>query len=179
MSNIKIIRNYLKEFLKDFIPNYDNRYGKIHNIVYGEKTKNGLPTGEMAIKFYVDRKLPLSILPQNKIIPKNINIKNISVLTDVEDVKLRMKALDTCFDTDPAIQPVKANQVKRRPLQGGASSIGTYPLNTDATLGIFARDLTDGSVVAVSNNHVYTDGMVYPSQGPVGFFAQEKIIYIK
>ena len=49
--------------------------------------------------------------------------------------------------------PIALNRQKHRPLRGGTSSI--HALGSDATLGLFVRDKSDGSVVALSNSHVY------------------------
>lgn len=174
MNEVKIARQWIKGFLKNNPDPKNTRYGKINNIIYGFKNKNGESTGEMAIKFYVDKKLPLNQIKEENKIPSFLVVRNLQFLTDVEDVNLNVKALTFCFDPDGSTEPVKSNQRRTRPLIGGSSSIGTFPLRTDATLGIFARDLTDGAIVAVSNNHVYVDAMLYPGQARPDFFAFEK-----
>jgi hypothetical protein len=132
----------------------DLPYGDITSITYGNKIVNGVETDEPCIVFGVLEKKPLSAIPTEAVVPKSLDINNYQVKTDVVQRPLRTRLIGgSCNSEDPTIDPVKQNYLRRRPLQGGASSI--YINGTDATLGLFVRDKSDGQVVALSNSHVY------------------------
>jgi len=153
MNQVKLARQWISNFIRS---NDFKKYGKINNIIYAKKESGGVEQEEYAIRLYVDKKRPLEDIPHEERIPTSIEYSGAVFLTDVDDKKLEIKKLTDCHTlqtTSSAAQPIKANNIKRRPLMGGASSI--YIGGTDATLGILVRDLTDGSIVALSNNHVY------------------------
>ena len=162
MNQVKLARQWISNFIRS---NDFNKYGNINHIVYAKKESGGVEQDEYAIRLYVDKKRPLSEIPLEERIPTSIEYSGAVILTDVDDRKLNIKQLTDCHTlqtTSSAAQPVKANNIKRRPLMGGASSI--YIGGTDATLGMLVRDLTDGSIVALSNNHVYGSSFVNASE---------------
>ena len=119
----------------------------------GPKVSNNVETGEMSLILFVNNKLPLSAIPEEYIIPKYLEIESSLCLTDVQEPKVCSTLLSDCNDLNTAVEPVKSNNVKQRPLIGGCSSINIG--STDATLGLIVRDKTDGQIVALSNAHVY------------------------
>ena len=132
----------------------DFPYGDITSITYGNKIVNGVETDEYCITFGVLEKKPLSAIPAAAIVPKTLNINDTQVKTDVVQRPLAQCLIgSSCNSEDPTVDPVRQNYLKRRPLKGGASSI--YINGSDATLGLFVRDKSDGQVVAISNSHVY------------------------
>jgi len=132
----------------------DLPYGDITSMTYGNKIVDGVETGEPCIKFGVLEKKPLSAIPATAVVPKNLDINGTQVKTDVVQRAPRERLIGgSCNSEDPTVDPVRQNYLRRRPLKGGASSI--YINGTDATLGLFVRDKSDGQVVAISNCHVY------------------------
>jgi len=153
MNQVKLARQWISNFIRS---NDFKKYGNINHIVYAKKESGGIEQEDYAIRLYVDKKRPLSEIPQEERIPTSIEYDGAIILTDVDDKRLSISQLTDCHTlqtTSSAAQPVKTNNIKQRPLIGGASSI--YIGGTDATLGMLVRDLTDGSIVALSNNHVY------------------------
>jgi hypothetical protein len=51
--------------------------------MYGKKITNGVETDELSIVFLVPKKLPLNEIPENKVLPKTIEIDNTTFNTDV------------------------------------------------------------------------------------------------
>jgi hypothetical protein len=82
------------------------------------KIVNGKPTGRLAIRVYVEKKLPPSKIPSGQALPKTIG----KVPVDVEEIG--------------KVEP--ANRQRRRPIDGGSS--GIYTGGTAATLGYFVRE---------------------------------------
>ena len=98
------------------------------------KLVKGKPTAIMAIRVFVEKKLPKSKIPAGNALPKKIG--NIPV--DVEQIG-RIEPLDTCanYGAHP-IRPIP-NRGRFVPVLGGAS--GHYTANSRcATLGYFVRD---------------------------------------
>ena len=158
MNQVKLARQWISNFIRS---NDFKKYGKINHILYAKKESGGVEQEEYAIRLYVDKKRPLEDIPQEERIPTSIEYNGAVILTDVDDKKLNIKQLTDCHTlqfTSSAAQPVKANNIRRRPLMGGASSI--YIGGTDATLGMLVRDTTDGSIVALSNSHVYAASQI-------------------
>ena len=123
MNQVKLARQWISNFIRS---NDFNKYGNINHIVYAKKESGGVEQDEYAIRLYVDKKRPLSEIPLEERIPTSIEYSGAVILTDVDDKKLNIKQLTDCHtlqSTSSAAQPVKANNIKRRPLMGGASSI--------------------------------------------------------
>lgn len=128
-------------------------YRDITSITYGYKIINGVETEEPCITFGFLEKKPLSAIPDNELLPKTLDINGKQVKTDVVQRDIVNKVIAYCHTPSATVDPVRQNYLKRRPLQGGASSV--YVGGSDATLGLLVRDKSDGQVVALSNNHVY------------------------
>jgi hypothetical protein len=110
----------------------------LENIVgfgIGENSVNGRYTGDLALKVYVEEKLPLSQLETNAIVPPELE----GYPTDVEEVGV-----------------VYAESFRRRyrPAPGG-SSIG-HPAITAGTHGCLVV-LNNNRLCCLSNNHVLAD----------------------
>lgn len=155
MNKVKKVREFIAEFYKKYGVNKLTPYGKINNIIYSNKIVNNEKTDDLAIRFFVDKKIKANELEEFELIPSTFLLENFEILTDVDDEKLNISFLTDCFVLGGNDEPIRENYRKQRPLIGGCSSI--YIGGTDATLGMLVRDTTDGSVVALSNNHVYTN----------------------
>lgn len=150
-SEIAKILQWVRETDKKTLP-YN-----IIGIGWGPKIKDTIETNEYAVCFTVLEKLPLSAISQEEIIPKSLNIDGITIQTDVQKAEVYQKLYGDCHvgpDFYNTNEPILSHRKKYRPLVGGISSI-SYPQSTDATLGLFVRDSTDGQIVALSNSHVY------------------------
>lgn len=164
MNPVKAAREYIKSFLLEC--QYKRRgnklayFGKtgINHIIYDKKIKQNTEQEEYSLRFFIDEKKPIEQISKEDLIPSSITYKGISFKTDVDDKKLNIKKLTDCHVLGGLVEPIKSNYIRRRPLMGGSSSI--YIGGSDATLGILFKDKDDGSVVAVSNNHVYSDEQI-------------------
>jgi len=134
-------------------------YKELTGIYYADKTVNGIDTGEKCIKFYFKTKKSLSELEAHEIVPATITYNNNTLQTDVEEAPISEKLIADCHNLSSAVEPVKSNYIKRRPLMGGCSSINIG--SSDATLGIMVLDKTDGQVVALSNAHVFAASQLH------------------
>lgn len=150
---MEILKNHLTSTLR-------NAPSGVHFVVYGPKFKNGEYLNDTnCIVFGVEKKLPISELNENNIIPKKINLGGNEYLTDVVERK-KMEA-NLCFKkTDPEVEFLNS---RIRPLSGGLeiSPLQSFVKNTDGsfgfwvgTLGFFAIDNIDGKLVGVTNSHV-------------------------
>lgn len=100
----------------------------------GYKVKNGLATDELCIVAMVRRKVPITGLTSEALVPESIA----GVSTDVWEVGV-IRALQSRTD-------------RWRPAPGGVS-IGHYQI-TAGTLGTAVRDRVSGDRLILSNNHV-------------------------
>ena len=133
-------------------------------LTYGPKTINGIETDDYCIIFHVKEKKPLSELLPGQIIPSSFTVEDFSVVSDVQTGKLCSFYPADCHDrTTFNAEPIATNRRRTRPLKGGSSSISSYESGYVATLGLLARDKSDGQIVAVSNNHVFAGSTVHPS----------------
>ena len=148
------------------------------------KNKNGILTDELAITLTVNEKLPLEQIDSNDLFPENIIIPGISepVKTDVKvgpTTTTPSTHVTPCYtlpvrghdkgqpnatsDSGDWVAPVSGHRSTHRPLSGGIS-LGSFPPRGfdhpqylsfgGGTLGGFAIDLDDNTVVGISNNHV-------------------------
>lgn len=133
-------------------------------LTYGPKTINGIETGDYSIIFHVKQKKSLSELLPEQIIPSSFTIDDFNVVTDVKLGELCGFNIVDCHDRSTFnAEPVATNRRRTRPLKGGASSINSYESGYVATLGLIARDKSDGQIVAISNNHVFAGSTLHPS----------------
>lgn len=110
----------------------------IQGIGIGEKISGGQPTGELAIRAYVDRKRPVSQLAN--VVPPTLNVGDIEVITDVIAIG--------------ELQP-EAFTDRVRPVRPGLSI--SRKGDAPGTLGGFVRRRIDGAIYALSNSHVLAD----------------------
>jgi len=133
-------------------------------LTYGPKKVNGVETDDYSIIFHVKDKKPLNELLPEQIIPSSFTIDDFDVISDVQIGELCSFYPADCHDrTTFNAEPVATNRRRTRPLKGGSSSINSYEGGYVATLGLLARDKSDGQIVAVSNNHVFAGSTLHPS----------------
>jgi len=125
----------------------ENRLDKYANVVgYSNqllpKIRNNAETGEKSVRIYVSRKLPESQLKPSDVIPKKIEVEGLGeVSTDVVEIgRIRKKQL---------LNPKE----RWRPSPAGVST-SRADENSAGTFGWFMVD-ENGSVYAISNNHVW------------------------
>jgi hypothetical protein len=147
----------------------------VHFVVYGPKYKNGEYLNDLkCIVYGVEKKLPISQLNENQIIPKKINIDGIEYTTDVIERK-KLKP-NTCYEeSDSRIQFLRS---RVRPLSGGLeiSPQQSFVQNQNGsfsywvgTLGFLAIDNNDNRLVGVTNAHVMLkDPFVNSEKNPNG-----------
>lgn len=154
------LTNEIKDEIKKL---YESTPDSVHGVMLGYKTKNGEETGEIGIIFQVDKKLPLSQIPPNEILPSNIQVENKNIVTDV--VEKERISLQTCYPfNDPEVTRLQggtANLPALTPMRGGQEII-QYPTNFGGgyylgTVGFFAVDNIDDRIVGVTNSHVLVD----------------------
>jgi hypothetical protein len=123
----------------------------------GEKLKQGMPTGEICLRIYVLKKLPVDKLGKDDAILSSLD----GIPTDVVEIG----------------QPIAYQYTGRnRPAVGG-DSIGHFMV-TAGTLGCLMRDKTDGSTVILSNNHILAnkDALGFPRAAAGDCIVQPGII---
>lgn len=136
----------------------------VHAVFYGIKRTRKKPTGELALIYVVDKKIPLYEIPKGTIIPEKIKINDVEYITDViESSKFKTTQ---CYEfTDPKITALNK---RIRPLSGGLeiSSLSfwnqTGPFEFDftvGTLGFFAIDNEDQKLVGVTAGHIIVNDM--------------------
>jgi hypothetical protein len=104
-------------------------------VAVGNKGDKTDPNGEPAVVVLVERKLPLSALSAEDVIPKQVD----GVRTDVYEVGY-LRAYDTPRD-------------RFRPTIPSGVSIGHFKI-TAGTLGVIVTDRATGAKLLLSNNHV-------------------------
>ncbi len=109
----------------------------ITNIVgagIGQKITYGEPTGQMSLRIYVIQKVPEDELPEDLLIPREIE----GIPTDIVTVG----------------RPIlRKNDFYLRPARGG-TSIGNINEHSAGTLGCLVRREGDEEILFLSNNHV-------------------------
>lgn len=125
---------------------------------YGYKYVDGKRTEDLGLVFTVKKKLPLDQIPTDERIPKEIVFSGVTLRTDVREGYYE-KLQETCpsefYNWENTPPP---NRQRQRPLKGGCSTTnGTDVLTRGyvGTLGFIAIDNDTGSLVAISNNHVW------------------------
>ena len=128
----------------------------------GEKIKDGMPTGRMCLKVYVEKKVEKGKLSKSDLVPPRI----VRVETDVEEVG--------------QIRPLAYTQ-RMRPAPPGVS-IGHYKI-TAGTLGCLVKDSSTGRPLILSNNHVLAnsnaaqkgDAVIQPGAADGGKLPKDQI----
>ncbi len=130
-----------------------------HNVVgvgIGQKITKGKPTGRPCIRIYVERKVAKGLIPQNFMLPANLE----GIETDVVEVG-RFRAL-------PAAVPMP--QRRLRPARPGCSVGFQFTGGKAGYLmaGTFGAVVTaDGVWHILSNNHVLADENALPIGSPI------------
>jgi hypothetical protein len=138
--------------IKHHLPNIFKNTPDGVGVGYGEKVVEGQPTGEKAIIFTVTKKLPLSSLSSDQILPSTINLKGKVFKTDVVEVGVIEATSDcaTCTDTGANFPPTDYSS----PMKGGVAAQFVSSKGTYGTIGGFAVDANTGCLVGVTNAHV-------------------------
>jgi hypothetical protein len=137
--------------------------GYVVGVGYGLKKKDDLFTNEECIVFTVTKKKPKNEIPENEILPKIITYSGLSFTTDVVEGTFNF-VVDCPMDFYTWFNTPPINRSPLRPLKGGGSTTNYTSLSQYiGTLGFLAVDSIDGSLVGVSNNHVYCHEAFYAS----------------
>jgi hypothetical protein len=136
-----------------------------NGVVVSKKEVQGVETQQPCLTLFVEKKLPLSDIPQEDLFPSSVEVDGVTYATDVVEVP-SLSATGCYTLPDPSTpqstwqMPVSGSRVEHRPLVGGIS-VGTIPPDgwggssvDTGTLGGLAVDLEDYTIVGVSNNHV-------------------------
>lgn len=130
-----------------------------HNVTAvgaGRKYVNGKATSAQAVRFYVERKLPESLIPSEHVLPKEID----GVPTDV----IQMGRFHLCAALPP---PVTG---RFRPVQPGCSCSFQLPppdqgVLTASTIGAIVQ--AGGKTFILSNNHALANSNAAPAGTPI------------
>ena len=143
-------------------------------VMFGNKIRNGEYTGEPSIVFTVEKKLPLSEIPSDQILPSSVEIDGVTYNTDVfesgviETFACPSSVTSGCYSWQ-TVPP--GNRATVRPIKGGVSLTSQNLQGYVGTLGFLAVDTTTGALVGVTNNHVVVADAFYTSQrtlpGPI------------
>jgi hypothetical protein len=143
---------------------------------FGFKLINKEYTEEHAIIFTVDKKRPIEEIPEDELLPSEIEINGVTYKTDVVEIgKIGLLACDSatltnCYDWR---EPFTYNGVQYglnippgnrgfiRPLKGGISTISQNQSGYVGTLGFIAVDNAKNALVGVTNNHVVVGNAFY------------------
>jgi hypothetical protein len=118
----------------DWILSFPN----VHGCGVGRRTVDGRETDEWSLVVFVTRKLPLSTLRSDEVVPRQLDTYEGSVLTDVIEVEEPRPFQDTA---------------QYRPLIGGCQIV---TVSGGGTLGSILYDATDYQPVLLTCNHVVT-----------------------
>jgi len=110
-------------------------------VATGYRVKNGRQTREICVQVFVRRKLAPHQLAAEALVPKMLSMPDGDVATDVIELPIPEAQQDT---------------TRYRPVPGGCS-IGPEATVSAGTLGGFACDDTDSTIVQLSNNHVISN----------------------
>lgn len=143
---------------------------------FGFKLTNKEYTEEHAVIFTVDKKRPIEEIPEDELLPSEIEIDGVIYKTDVVEIgKVETLAcsnttLTTCyswstpFSYEGAIyggNTPPGNRGFIRPLKGGISITSQNQLGKVGTLGFIAVDNAKNALVGVTNNHVVVGNAFY------------------
>lgn len=144
-------------------------------VSFAKKRVNGLLTDEDALVFKVVKKKPLDEIPEDEVLPSEIEFEGVKYKTDVEEGEFRFLShgLPPHVEWCPSLfyrwqtYPPQ-NRNRQRPLMGGISVTNYTSLsNSTGTLGFLAVDTDTGSLVGVSNNHVLVKNAFLASEREV------------
>ena len=187
----------LTDEIKEIIKELFNATPSDVGVGYGTKIKNGEMTNEESIIFFVPKKLPSNLIPENELIPDvEFTLSDRVLKTDVIEVGIiETFACDpSCYTwTNPGTPPT--NRLQHRPIQGGISISAKSKMPPPGginpnpsipwgslvwgTLGFIAVDTATQALVGVTNNHVVIRDASYTSQrNPSGLIENEYDIII-
>jgi hypothetical protein len=143
---------------------------------FGFKSTNKEYTEDHAIIFTVEKKRPIEEIPEDELLPKEIEIDGVTYKTDVVEIgKVELLScstttLDACYNWSIPFnyeENIYGNNVPPgnrgfiRPLKGGISITSQNQLGKVGTLGFIAVDDIKNALVGVTNNHVVIGNAFY------------------
>lgn len=129
---------YAQETNEDYLFGFDNVIG----VGTGLRERNDELTNEVCVQVFVERKLPVDRLAPSQVIPGRVRgFEGANVRTDI---------------IAAAIPEAQQDTTRYRPVPGGCS-IGPERSVSAGTLGGWACDNTDDTIVMLSNNHVISN----------------------
>lgn len=143
---------------------------------FGIKSTNKERTGEHTVVFTVEKKRPIEEIPEDELLPKEIEIEGVVYKTDVVEIgKVETFACSTtvlndCYNWSlPFVyegniyggNTPPGNRGFIRPLKGGISITSQNQLGKVGTLGFIAVDNDKNALVGVTNNHVVVGNAFY------------------
>jgi hypothetical protein len=143
---------------------------------FGFKLINKDYTDEHAVIFTVEKKRPIEEIPEDELLPSEIEIDGVTYKTDVveigkiETLSCSTTTLTTCYDWNPGfvvggvqygLNIPPGNRGFIRPLKGGISTISQNQSGAMGTLGFIAVDNVKNALVGVTNNHVVVGNAFY------------------
>ena len=148
----------------------------VHGFSLAFKTKNGKPTEDLSVVYYVHQKRPLQALGEHEMIPNFIEIDGQILKTDVVQMPAT-QLVTNCFNwtgTTPE-SPIPDHRAFRRPLIGGinistifsdgirsgATPDGSIYNFRNGTLGAIVVDETSNTLVGLTNSHVAIQEYLY------------------
>ena len=165
-----MLTDEIKEIIEELFNATPNDVG----VGYGTKIKNGEMTNEESIIFFVPKKIPLHLIPENELLPDvEFTLSDRVLKTDVIEVGIiKTFACDPSCYTWTSTPPT--NRLQHRPIKGGISLTSQTKLGFVGTLGFIAVDVATQALVGVTNNHVVIRDASYTSQrNPSGLIQNE------
>jgi hypothetical protein len=143
---------------------------------FGFKFINRERTEENVIVFSVEKKRPIEEIPEDELLPKEIEIDGVTYKTDVVEVgKIELMTCNTttlnnCYSWSTPFTydgTIYGNDIPPgnrgfiRPLKGGISTTSQNQPGSMGTLGFIAVDNAKNALVGVTNNHVVVGNAFY------------------
>lgn len=151
--------NLVSEISKHY---FESTPESVNAVAYGYMYKNGIMTQELGLVFSVNKKLPIELVPEGELIPKEVSLSGYTFHTDVVEQQFKpLQSRPGCPDDfylweNPLYQV--PNRLEIRPLKGGVGTTNVTTLSSSVgTLGFLAIDNDTNSLVAISNNHVWVE----------------------
>jgi hypothetical protein len=129
---------YAQELNQESLLQYPNVIG----VATGFRERAGKLTEEIVVQVFVERKLADKELISARVVPKQV--------TGYEGATVRTDVIET------TVPEAQQDTTRYRPVQGGCS-IGPEASVSAGTLGGWACDNTDDTIVLLSNNHVISN----------------------
>ena len=125
------------------------KWSNVRNVGLGAKEKSGEILPELAFRFYVERKLPLSEIPLENRIPAHINGVNTDVISFISSQSMVSVS---------SVAAVDENEYRDTGIRGGISIRNEHFDNDQpsgyGTLGILARRVSDDALVGITCAHI-------------------------